>query len=478
MEWSAYQKAVFEEVRTGAGHLMVDAVAGSGKTTTILEALSCVSPGQKVIFVAFNKSIADALKRRAPANVEVSTLHSLGLRAVSKALGRPRIDADKCKTIVDKVTGADEFRERREWSRSVAKAVSLCKGYLATSAEEIDRVVDAHGLVPPTTVEERPGFIRNVLEVLRLSQDDDASIDFDDMIFLPWAMELRPFQFDRVFVDETQDLNAAQIDLVLRVVREGGRVCAVGDPRQAIYQFRGAADDAFDRVRERLAAKTLPLSVTYRCCKSVVREAKELVPHLEAAEDAEEGSVSACGEDAMMREARPGDFVLSRINAPLLKICLAFLKEGRRATIQGRDIGARLAGIIRRSKARGVEEMLAYADGWASLEAARLEKRGRDGGGVLDTVECLHALAEGEKSLDAVERKIGELFSDGDDSSKITLSTTHKAKGLERDRVWLLRDTYCRKRKGQTSVAIEEQNLLYVAITRARKDLRMVRGSA
>lgn len=477
MNWSDKQQAVFEAVKSGEGHLMIRAVAGSGKTTTILESMRHVPQGLSCLFVAFNKSIATELAKRAPAGVDVSTLHALGLKACSRALNRPRVDGDKARDIAASITGVEENPARREWTQSVIKATSLAKSYLAETAEQIEEVIDLHQICPPEKEDERKSFVADVQAVLKACREITACVDFDDMVWLPVVLQLAVPQYDRVFVDETQDLNASQIALVSKALKPGGRICAVGDPRQAIYQFRGAAADAFDKVRASFDAKVLPLSVTYRCARAIVREAAVIVPELEAAPDAEEGSVTSVPDTLMMLRAQAGDFVLSRVNAPLLKLCLAFLKDGKRAAIQGRDVGTKLQAVVRRAKTQDVEAMLAYVTQWASAEIARLEKRGRDATGVEDIRECLYALAEGETQVQAVVGKIEKLFADGDERTRITLSSTHKAKGMERDRVWLLRDTYARKRRGQEGVAIEEQNLLYVAITRARRELFLVQAT-
>ena len=80
-------------------------------------------------------------------------------------------------------------------------------------------------------------------------------------------------------------------------------------------------------------------------------------------------------------------------------------------------------------------------------------------------------LMEGVRDTAAVIERITRLFDDGKDVDRITLSTTHKAKGMERDRVWMLRDTFWGAGKGN----IEEDNLLYVATTRAKHALYYVR---
>jgi superfamily I DNA/RNA helicase len=98
----------------------------------------------------------------------------------------------------------------------------------------------------------------------------------------------------------------------------------------------------------------------------------------------------------------------------------------------------------------------------------RLQEKNRDATIVLDKIECLENLCEDAKTLDDVKDNIKELFIDGDDSKRVILSSTHKAKGLERERVFMLNWTF-RKNGPQ-----EEKNLIYVAQTRAKSNLFIV----
>jgi superfamily I DNA/RNA helicase len=468
--WSKYQLAVFDNVANGTGHTVVNAVAGSGKTTTIVEALSHIPPGCKTLFVAFNKSIADELKKRAPAGVEVSTLHSYGLKVITRTLGRLRIDTHRVDDMARAMYGDDS--KTFELRRDLAKTVSLAKGMLAADVSEIDEIIDTFGIESAKN-ETRQKFIENVMRLLLQCTEvsEDGRIDFDDMIWLPVALDLRQPQFDRVFVDETQDLNRAQIEMTFRAVKSNGRICAVGDPRQAIYGFRGADSGAVSNVVHRLEAKVLPLSVCYRCCKAVIREAQEVVPEIEWSPEAEEGEVVVSRPMDMKRNARSGDFILSRTNAPLVSLCLKFLREGKPASIQGRDTGTSLAAFVKKSKTKTVEALCDYVDDWKNKECARLAAKHRNTQAVEDRAECILALADGAASVSDVIERIEELFADKDDLSRITLSTTHKAKGLERDRVWVLNSTYRRRPEP------EEDNLYYVAVTRARKVLFLVEGT-
>jgi DNA helicase II / ATP-dependent DNA helicase PcrA len=469
MEYSKYQHAVFSDVATGTGHTVVAAVAGSGKTTTIVTALSHIPPGCSTLFVAFNKSIAEELKKRAPRGIEVSTLHSYGLKTITRAFGRLRIDAKRVDDMVRAMHG-DESKTF-DFRRDLAKTVSLAKGQLASEEEQIDAIIDAFGIESAKNGS-RAAFVQDVLKILLQCTEvsEDGRIDFDDMIWLPVVLSLKQSQFDRVFIDETQDLNPAQIEMAMRAVKKNGRICAVGDPRQAIYGFRGADSAAVDNVVKRLSAKVLPLSVCYRCAKAVIQVAQEVVPGIEWAPNAAEGMVSDAETREMKQGALPGDFILSRTNAPLISLCMYFIKEGRPANIQGRDVGASLAAFVKKSKSKNVEALCDYVEDWRDKECARLAAKHRDTQSVEDRAECILALSEGAASVDDVVERIELLFADKDDASRITLSTTHKAKGLERDRVWLLESTY-RRRPG-----VEEENLYYVAVTRARKVLFLVQG--
>jgi len=494
--WSKYQQDVFDNIATGTGNTVVRAVAGSGKTTTIVEALKHVPRGCSTLFVAFNKSIADELQKQAPQGIEVSTLHSYGLKTITRSLERLRINKNRVYNLMDSMqlevagfvaaikAGEKDKDIGYEMRRDLEKTVSLAKGALSGEESHIDEIIDTFDIESPkrpriggVVLDEhqlaalRAAFIRDVLTLLvRSSDTSDGEINFDDMIWLPVVLELRQPTFDRVFVDETQDLNPAQIEMTLRAVKPNGRICAVGDPRQAIYGFRGADSAAVDNVVRRLEATVLPLSVCYRCCKSVIRTAKEVVPEIEWAPEVIEGSVTNATVAEMKANVRPGEFILSRTNAPLISLCMYFLKNGRPATIQGRDIGTSLAAFVKKSAANSVVELCEYIEKWRDTECKRLAAKRRDTQAVEDRAECILALSDGAKTVMDVVNTIERLFADDDNAKRIVLSSTHKAKGMERDTVWMLASTYRRRPE------IEEENLYYVAVTRARKELYVVHG--
>ena len=224
-------------------------------------------------------------------------------------------------------------------------------------------------------------------------------------------------------------------------------------------------------VRAELDAKELPMTMTYRCGQAIVCEAQRYVPDFRAAAGQHEGEVvDNVPVERMLKEARPGDFILSRVNAPLLGLCLGFWKERRRANIKGKDIGARFGAIIRRAKAGSIDELRAWVAEWAQREVEKAVQNGDAADVITDTRACLECMMEGACDVDGVRARFVEMFDDEDDDTCITLATAHRAKGMERNRVWMLRDTF-RPERGSA-----EQNLAYVATTRAIHTLFIVRG--
>lgn len=237
----------------------------------------------------------------------------------------------------------------------------------------------------------------------------------------------------------------------------------------SIYQFRGADSRAIPNFIAKLGAKTLPLSVSYRCPKKVIDKAQVIVPDIEAAPNAHEGIVEDVPLDALLKHIKPGDFVLSRYNAPLVRLCMASLKAGIPANIQGRDVGANLLYFVKKSKAKNINEFTAYVRAWQEQEIKRLLVEKKNPNNCIDKAECLLNLCEGTLTIKDLKETIEKLFVDVDDSSKVVFSSTHKAKGQERNRVFVLAYTYC-----QIAGSGEESNLWYVAVTRSKSELYLV----
>lgn len=469
---SHLQQAVFDFITDGYGNAVVEAVAGSGKTTTIVEALKLTSGS--VLFCAFNKHIQRELARRAPNHVQVSTIHSIGFRALSEALPvKPTLDNSKLYGIVKELLPLNEDYPLRQ---PLARLVSLCKKTLTdyTNPKAIEYMADHYDIDLNGNGEK---VIELVPQAMKMCAERLTVIDYDDMIWLPNALGIGLPTFDWVFVDEAQDLSKAQSAIVRKSVKENGRVVAVGDRHQSIYGFTGADTQSIPRLIEELDAKTMPLSITYRCPKSVVKLAQNIVSQIEAAEWAGEGEVIDVPRHVLESRLQDRDLVVSRVNAPLVKLCYSLIRQGKKAVIRGRDIGKGLLNLIDKLKPVDILDLLDRVKEYRCEQTARLDKAGKEHKieAVQDRCDCIIELCDGIRDLTELRSRIREIFDDNENNGVI-LSSIHRAKGDEADTVYVLTPGLLPHPLAKKDWQIEqERNLEYVAYTRAKKVLAFIR---
>jgi superfamily I DNA/RNA helicase len=301
-----------------------------------------------------------------------------------------------------------------------------------------------------------------------------VGIDFADMIYLPLVWNLLSKDYQLVVGDEVQDFTLAQLEILERICC--GRLCLVGDDRQAIYGFRGADSSSLDRLKRKLKAQEMGLKTTYRCGNAIVVEAQKLVPDILAGPTNPQGWVGDTDYSAMLGTVAPGDFILSRLNAPLVSCTLQLLQRGIRAQMKGRDIGAGIIRIVKSLKVMDstpVDELLAKLQTWESKMVTRFAAYGQPdlADKARDQAAMVFAFAEQADDCGALIAQIEHLFSDGDDGSYVWCSSVHKAKGLEAHNVFVMRESFYRY--GESP---EEQNIDYVATTRAKSKLYRVYG--
>lgn len=490
---SPQQQAIWDEIVHGTSHLIIEARAGTGKTFTIINALHRLPKGTKAAFCAFNKAIAVYLQTSVPSGIPASTMHSMGYRLLRENGLSVTVDNYKTSLILEELLG-----ERPNYNTSIAvdKLVSFCKSNMIDPnedrvrfAELLDDIIFQHDL----KIHNRDEVIRLVPQVLVLGMNEFAEvIDYDDMIWLPLMLPKFKFEtYDLLMVDEAQDLNRAQQQFALR---SGKRLCLVGDPFQSIYGFRGADVESIPRMIRTLSdtplkAKCLPLTVTRRCPKSHVRLAQKLVPDIEHMDEIGEGTISKMLRVDSFQKIKYGDMVICRTNAPLLSYAYNLIQRDVKVLIQGRDIGKGLVSLIKRltyykaGDGPSVDELIGKLDDYAHNEEMRMLKSFRNSEAKLqafrDKVECLKYVTEGLKTTKEVIARIDYLFGDVDqttDRSKIvTLSSIHRAKGLEAETVWILEPHLLpgpwAKHDWDKQ---QERNIAYVAVTRSKRDLIFV----
>ncbi|NOK20026.1 UvrD-helicase domain-containing protein [Corallococcus carmarthensis] len=400
------------------------------------------------------------------------TLHALGFAAVKTYWKGTALDKDRALTLARRAAGHESPDPMIKLVRKLA-AFGKNVAPFGSVADLVELAIQFE--VEPDAEWSKSGWdtetvARCAHEAMRLATQRDGTVDFDDMIFVPVAMKMVHPRYNLVVIDEAQDMNLTQLLLAQKLVRKGGRTVVVGDDRQAIYGFRGADSKSLDRLKSELSAVEFPLTTTYRCPKKVVALAQQLVPDYKAADTAPAGIVRDVSESKLAEVATPGCFILSRKNAPLVSTCIKLLKRGKRAKVEGKDIGRSLLTIVKKLGGTTIESFLSKLAAWEERETQRTRLAAKDPEPVIERIAdqagMLVALCEDLLTTKELESRIENLFDDAAESTQplIICSSVHKAKGLERERVFLLKDTFSR-------TGTEECNIEYVAITRAKHEL-------
>ena len=503
--WTIEQSAFIDAARNSEDSLRLDAVAGSGKTTTLLQAAKGLPAHQSIIALAFNKKIADDLSKKFPSRIVCKTLNGVGHQVWLKAQGKRNLDTRKMGDLTSKWCDKNLTKEESEilWNqiRVVVTAVKsmgfvpqewehkLYKPAPVITEEVIESICDSQDI----------GYVKlhylaaKEIMLSSISEAFTTRIDFDDQIYMSTYFapdECWPV-FDVVMVDEAQDLSRVQHDMIERL---GGnsRLIVVGDERQAIYGWRGASTNSLNELTERFGLIKMPLTVCFRCPEKVIKEAQRLVPHIKAAkpggtvhiwetsrERDEDGKALESGPAWFVDDFVRGSVVLCRNNAPLIKLGFAFIRYGIPCYFTGKDLSAGLKKIV-----EGLSDSIPPLDAlqdWYDSEYARLmEKKKYDQIDRLgDKFDALHAIYTGSDATSKITwiRGIDKLFMREPSPEAIELSTIHKSKGKEWEVVYFLNEhllpgkwiaeAAAKGVPGADDLLLQEDNLKYVAITRA-----------
>lgn len=597
---NAEQQAV-ASWRPTQGNLRVVAAAGSGKTTTSVALIgnllaSGVNP-YTLVATTFTARAGRELRERltrvvAPAAMEalrVGTFHALAVRALR---GDRRFKDGRNVDLTSRAEGV--YAGRTLWSRACSG--NLIPGLNETGTgvgEEAERVYPlaieagcrARGIAVGTD-EAREACAATGLpqlhEVWRLYEEQKKAMDaydFHDLLVAYYEVVRQQPGGCVVLVDEAQDNNLVQLGIALALAGETGRVVLVGDVRQSIYGWRGAAPDLFLTADKAIGAQTLFLSTNYRSGRSIVKVGNavaagkrwSLGPPAGAGRDFE-GEVTVSSHDSDLSEATDTSHEIARRLAEGVKpdeiaiLCRTRAQQGgyeaallaRRipvvviggssyfASADWKDFGATLACINGDAEEEDVKRFVerqpgcgffaaraasaAFArsgDVAAALDAAVADARQRrtrealltaqrrlvesrdlpfteqatrasqwlvaeapegtgddDRRGALVMAAAIAARFDSMDTLRAFARRCaGSVTSLNDRDAapteaqgRVTISTIHKAKGLE----WPV--VYVSATSGSfphaRSMAVperleEEERLFYVAVTRARDVLRL-----
>lgn len=472
-QWTSEQSAIFAAARDTDDNLMVEALAGAAKTST-LEELAKHLRGT-TIALAFNKKIADEMQRRMPGNVQCQTLNSLGHRVWGQHLGGRRLLLSSSKlhhlTIEEIEAAPSDDRDHLyetlgdlgryiQGSKNHGHVPDVCAKDMGSKCSPIMSDQEFFDMLPEEPTPAQWDVMLRVL-VRSFEMALEGKIDFADQLLMPTVLKCSFPIFSNVLVDEAQDLSELNHVMLSKLTKR--RIIAVGDSLQAIYAFRGAHTEGIPKLTERFDMQTLHLSTTFRCpeliCDHVRHHAHRILPWDKNPNNP--GSVSYL-KTWSMSDVPEGSAVLCRNNAPLFRFALRMLKEGRRPNLWGRDVAAALVkvmeglGAINMQRGDAITALRRYQ---VEKEAKMKRQSAKDA--LAERVECILVFLENADSLGGAIALAKNVFNS---EGKTDLATGHKAKGSEWTNVFIL-DRDLLQDEGQ------DLNLAYVLATRTKSTL-------
>jgi F-box protein, helicase, 18 len=473
MKLTSEQAHICDDPLNRGSLIVVNAYAGSGKSTT-LRLLAEAHPRQNFLYLCFNKTVAEAARRVFPDNVRVSTMHGVAYGAMCKRFGASKLGRELRPAEIK-----DYFRLANGFS-AVQVRDALREFLLSTDKEPGIQHLGASEAGASSE------YWKEVLKVTRkywremICEDSSIPLSHDGYLKL-FVLEKSPLKYiDTVLLDEAQDTNPVTAEFVSFQRTEGMAVVLVGDKHQSIYRFRGATNFV-ERALQIDEARVYALTQSFRFAQPIADLASDILNEWKG------DGVRITGLGTM-DEVRSQAFI-ARTNSTILDRANILIANGQKAI--------HFAGTVDRENFKpdakyGFEELMDVYHLWAKNAGAvktRYIRRFKSFGEIKEMAENRDAQdAELKRMVGLVERWAGQLpdilrrlsaSAVGPQHARITLSSAHRAKGLEWDSVEVaddflnLCDADLEAEKMTEAEFDEEINLIYVAATRTRSGLRL-----
>ncbi len=453
--------------------LKVMAFAGTGKTTTLVE-YARQRPHLKFLYIAFNKSVQMEAAAKFPSNVTARTSHALAFRSKGHPHRDRLVPGFRANQVMEAL-GIKQMEDARF-------AMETLNSYLVSDhAKVAQRHIPGHarafyrknGRSMPDLVE-----LANQLGRLMCKGGDETIGMLHDGYLKLFQLSRPILPYDCILLDEAQDINPVTAALVLSQADAGLRhrpasIIMVGDNHQQIYSFRGARDTL-----ETLEAdQTLYLTQSFRFDNNVARVANMVLDEYKGEKRPIRGTPVKGREKP--KWDKDHHTVIARTNAALFDKAVGLYRKQAIAFTGGvggyrMDILGDVFYLYNRERDRIRD---AYIKGFDTFGDLRSYAR------TVEDMELLSVCAVVEKYTASIPKHIKGIREKAvePDRASVTLTTAHKAKGLEWDNVLLMDDfTPLMQDDGpKTSKGTDpdEYNLIYVAMTRARINLRFHKNS-
>jgi superfamily I DNA/RNA helicase len=491
---SEYNIKIFEWVKEGTPgeNAVVEAIAGSGKSFSIVKAIEYIPSDKRIMFLAYNKSTVEELKKRIKdtPNFTIRTSHSLGYAMLKTHFKyqetTPDLEVNEYKyrnyfkQMFVELTGDIEFankEEREEFKETILGLIDICRVYLCETEEDICKIADKYSY----RINNSHSYI--IHHLIEWGKQNLDTVDYTDMICLPnyFNLNINSMKYDWVIVDEVQDQNIAMQKLFLKCIKKKGKFLGVGDRKQSIMGFSGANDQAFNELLKIPNTIPLDLSINYRCPQAVLPVVKTFVPQFQLRDEAPKGKFL---NDVLVKDIKPNSMVLCRNTAPLIKLYLQLIRKNIKCYIKGMDIASSLITLIEQIDLPYIQSDLKMDGIIPRLYRKLFESRNnlmaktkidiydatleRTIQQRLETISTIKVLSEGLIYTNQLTDRIKKIFKQTEEDG-ICLITCHKAKGMEHENVYLLCPSLIPSKQAKKDWEVEsEKNLLYVTYTRTK----------
>lgn len=510
MQPSIYQQKVIDWMSDDLdlSDKVVNSVAGSGKSTLLKLVADAIAQSnqdliEQSLVLVFNRKNKEALvaKLNPRWKNSISTVHSAGYKMLRRYLGVQRLEVNEHKYRI--------LAKNLNWFNGTkpneAKVVSLSNFLkLADFVRQTlsDTSYDALlWLVNHYALDIQTRYLIEIGEQLqylfRMGSDwaAEAVIDHTDMLWLPihWQINRSPGfkHFQRVMVDEAQDMSKLQLEFVLSLTTIQGKMLFVGDPAQSINGFCGADTDSFANIKQRLKAEEFILPICYRCPVSHIELINQLYPEIpiKPRDHAPQGRIEVIEESDLWdrnqeSSIKTGDLIVARCTSSLVELNLKLITRGITCNLVGTSLKQ---DLLERLEEISSQAGFVYPDFplfcQKYLEFKRSIYEQNDHGMMLmmklqDLIKAIKAIYDHFQqcqSIEELECCIKQLFGSENDEA-VLLSTVHRAKGMEAQRVYIaepyLLPLYWDNQKAWQLE--QENNLLYVALSRSTCNLYLI----
>jgi len=465
------------------GNIKINAVAGSGKTTTLLE-YARARPGMKILYLAFNRAVKLEAERKfgekGVSNVRIETAHSLAFSRVVKGSDHT-IKGEGYKTPeVVEILGLNNF-DGKHTAYILATHINAFVAYFCNNDKAKVQELDYEAVISdPAARQFAINFKAEISHQTRLFLDkmNKGEIPIIHDFYLKKFQLSKPaLSFDTILFDEGQDASAAMLDIFLS--QKATRVI-VGDSHQQIYGWRYAVNSL-----EKVDYPSFDLSASFRFDQDIAQLARNTISWKRHLKIPSAINITGAGKPGRVKTRA----VIARTNTGLLVKAIELL-------IEKKEIGSvyfegRIENYTYANEGASIYDVLNLYNGEKERVRDKMIASMNDMGELDEYIEntgdaqlrmLVEVVKEYGKKIPGYIKKLKESHLDHDqkDKADMIFSTVHRCKGMEYDEVTLaddfiteakVLDQVAAEEGAGTSRLYEEINLLYVAITRAKSVL-------